>query len=44
MENFEPQNHEYVTHPTYTGPNCAICGKTPEGHKPPRPKKEKEPE
>ncbi len=29
---FDPKNHEYTEHPTYTGPNCAHCGKPKEGH------------
>ena len=31
---FLPENHEYVTHKTYTGPGCAHCGKSEPGHKP----------
>lgn len=25
--NYDPQEHDYVEHPTYTGSGCAICGK-----------------
>ena len=26
-EYFDPVNHEFITHPTYKGEGCAICGK-----------------
>ena len=25
--NFNPKQHDYVEHRTYTGPDCAICGR-----------------
>ena len=25
-------DHRYVTHPTYTGPGCAICGRPERDH------------
>lgn len=28
------QPHEYVTHHTYTGPGCAICGQSEAYHRP----------
>lgn len=29
---FHPKAHEYIEHPTYTGPGCATCGKPEKGH------------
>lgn len=33
---FKIENHEYVTHHTYSGPDCAVCGKSEAGHMPPK--------
>ena len=29
---FEPTNHKYGTHPSYTGPGCVFCGKEEAAH------------
>lgn len=30
--NFDPWQHQYTTHSTYTGPGCAHCGKSERDH------------
>lgn len=32
MLNFDPLQHDYVEHSTYTGPDCAICGRSVAEH------------
>lgn len=32
-EYYLPENHQYVENETYSGPDCAICGKPQPGHK-----------
>lgn len=33
-EYYLPENHQYIVHPSYTGPGCAVCGKPEDQHKP----------
>ncbi len=32
QEQLKPENHQYTTHPTYTGVGCAHCGKSEQEH------------
>ena len=36
---YQPEEHEYTTNPTYTGFGCAQFGKEENGHKLPAPNK-----
>lgn len=29
---YQPENHPYTEHPTYTGPNCCFCGRPKAEH------------